>query len=482
MSLKQQAVTGVKWTGLSRIIAIVFTFITTAILSRILTPSDFGLLGMILVITGFAQAFADAGISNALIYHQDTTDEQLSSLYWVNIIAGVIIFLIILITDPLIVAYYQEPRISDYLCVLAIRFVIVAFGQQFKVLLQKELRFRTLSIIEIIALSVSSIAAVITALLGWGVWSLVLRSLIQAVMGSILLILWAAKSGRLPHFHFRRDDLKGYLSFGLFQMGEKSMNYLSSNVDSLIIGRFLGVEALGYYFLAFQLVKFPLSQINPVITRVAFPTFSKIKEDEVLRRGFLKVTGMISIIVFPLLAGMFLVAPVFVEIVYGSTWLPAITVIQILCVIGFIRSLGNPLGSLLLSRGRADIGFYWNVVVVMLMVVSSLIGVKWGIEGVALCSLIAFVFIRFPVSFYLLWFVVRMKVKPYLLAFVVPLVGSVIMVAVVMALRQSWTTYPQTLNLIFQISIGALVYILLTFILDRDSWIEIRNALLNRNH
>lgn len=480
MNLKQRAISGVKWSGLSRIFTTLFTFITTAILARILAPSDFGLMGMILIVIGFAQAFADAGISNALIYRQDATDEQLSSLYWLNIIAGVIILLIVLVTKPLIVAYYQEPRISAYISVVAIRFVIIASGQQFRVLLQKELRFRTLSIIEITASSIASIVTVVTAIMGWGIWSLVLRSIVQSIVTSFLFISWAIRSGRLPRLHFNTADLEGYVGFGLYQMGEKAINYLGRNVDSLIIGRFLGAEVLGFYSLAVQLIKFPLSQFNPIITKVAFPTFSKIKEDEVLRRGYLKVISMISTIVFPMMAGMFVVAPLFVEVVYGSTWLPAVDVIRILCIVGMFKAVGNPISSLLLSKGRADIGFYWNIVVAVLMSVTSLIGVNWGIEGVALGTLIVFVLIRFPVGFYMRWVIVKMRANPYLVSLVVPLIGSGIMIAVLWALIPVWTQLTQLVSLICQISLGGLIYALTIYILNKELWVEVKNIMVNR--
>ena len=263
-------------------------------------------------------------------------------------------------------------------------------------------------------------------------------------------------------------------------MGEKAINYLGRNVDSLIIGRFLGAEVLGFYSLAVQLIKFPLSQFNPIITKVAFPTFSKIKEDEVLRRGYLKVISMISTIVFPMMAGMFVVAPLFVEVVYGSTWLPAVDVIRILCIVGMFKAVGNPISSLLLSKGRADIGFYWNIVVAVLMSVTSLIGVNWGIEGVALGTLIVFVLIRFPVGFYMRWVIVKMRANPYLVSLVVPLIGSGIMIAVLWALIPVWTQLTQLVSLICQISLGGLIYALTIYILNKELWVEVKNIMVNR--
>lgn len=481
MNLKQQAVSGVKWTGISRAFSALLQFGTTAVLAHLLDPSDFGLMAMILVVSGFVRAFADAGISNALIYRQDATDEQLSSLYWLNVIAGVTMCLIVLAARPLIVAYYREPRISVYLSVVAVQFVISALGQQFKMLVQKELRFRTLSAIEITASGIASVSAMSTAILGWGVWSLVLHSIILASMTSLMCISWAARSGKLPGLHFRRADLHGFVGFGLCQMGERSINYLSANVDNLIIGRFLGAEALGYYSLAYQLISFPRARFNPIITQVAFPVFSKVQHDNgVLRRAYLRVVSYVATFAFPTLAGMFVVAPLFVQVVYGKAWLPAVAVIRILCIVGAVKAQGNPIGSLLLSKGRADIGFYWNLFVVVAMSIANWIGARWGIEGVAWSTLVVVAFISFPASFYLRWLVVRMQMLPYLSSLKVPLIGSVLMIATLWALSPIWNQLSQVASLLCQVSGGALIYALAVWLMDRPLYLEIRQAVFNR--
>jgi O-antigen/teichoic acid export membrane protein len=282
-------------------------------------------------------------------------------------------------------------------------------------------------------------------------------------------------------FHFRRADLKGYMSFGLYQMGERSVNYLSSNVDNLIIGRFLGAEALGFYSLAYQLITFPLMRFNPIVTQVAFPAFSKVqRDDEMLRRGYLKVTSLVSSVTFPLMAGMFMVAPLFVEVVYGEAWLPAVAVIRILCIVGALKAQGNPLGSLLLSKGRADVGFYWNIFAIVMLSIANLIGVGWGIEGVALSMLIVVAIVFFPIEFYLRWFVVRMRPIPYLSVLKVPLIGAALMTSTLWILTPLWDQLSKPVSLFCQVSTGGLIYVLAIWLISKPLFVEIRQAVLNK--
>jgi O-antigen/teichoic acid export membrane protein len=439
-------------------------------------------MGMILVVNGFAQAFVDAGISKAVIAHQDTTKEQLSSLYWLNIVAGIVVGMTVLIARPLIVAYYQEPRLSSYLNVVAVGFVTNALGQQFRILMQKEMDFRALSIVETASSLIASVIAVVGAALGWGVWSLVLRSLVQTAVMTAASSLWAARRGNLPRLHFRWADLQGFVGFGLFQMGERAVNYLSANVDNLVIGRFLGAEALGYYSLAYQLIRFPLGRFNPIITQVAFPTFAKIQDNNKrLKRGYLKVVHYIASATFPMLLGMFVVAPVFVRLFYGSAWLPAVAIIRILCIVGMIKAQGNPMGSLLLSKGRADLGFYWNVFALVTALAANLIGVRWGIEGVAFSILAEMALIRFPASFYLRWLLVRMRALPYLNALRVPSIGSALMASALLALSPVWNQFPYSfVSLLCQVAIGILIYAGSLWFMDRPLCLEIRKAMFNR--
>jgi len=378
MSLKAQAISGVKWNGVSMGVITTLQFVTLAILARLLSPSDFGLMGMILVVIGFAQVFADMGISNAIIYRQDATREQLSSLYWLNILAGIAVFFIVCTSTPLVVAFYHEPRLSNLMYLVALVFLITPFGQQFQILMRKELQFKQLARIEIIGSFTNAFVAIILAFSGMGVFSLIWGQLASTSVRVLLLSYRGWRHWR-PRWHFSRRDLKGYISFGLYQMGERTVNYFNSNLDYLLIGSILGAKSLGYYTLAYNLILRPSQRINPIITKVAFPVFSKIQTDiDRLKRGYLKVLRLLSLVNFPIMAGLAVVAPVAVPVIFGKQWLPSVILIQILTIVGLLRSIGNPIGSLLLARGRADLGFKWNTALMITQIPGLYLGVKFG--------------------------------------------------------------------------------------------------------
>jgi len=353
-------------------------FITLAVLARLLSPSDFGLMGMIMVVIGFAQLFADMGISNAIIYRQDTTKNQLSSLYWLNILAGIIVFFIVCASIPLIVGFYHEPRLHNLIYLTAVIFLITPFGQQFQILLEKELKFNRLAKIKIVASIVNSITVISMAFLGFGVYSLIWGQL-AGTSARVLMLLSIGWRNWRPGIHFSRRDLRGYLSFGLYQMGERSINYLNSNLDYLLIGSMLGAKSLGYYTLAYNLIIRPSSIINPVITKVAFPVFSRVQNETAkIKREYLKVLQLLSTVNFPMMAGLAVVAPIAVTMIFGEQWLPSIILIQILTTVGLLRSTGNPVGSLAMAKGRADLGFKWNLALTITQIPGLYLGAKLG--------------------------------------------------------------------------------------------------------
>jgi O-antigen/teichoic acid export membrane protein len=476
MSLKARAISGVKWSGVSMGVVTTLQFITLAILARLLSPSDFGLMGMIMLVIGFAQAFADMGLSNAIIQRQGVEEDHLSSFFWINVFAGIVLFVCILLCRPIAVLYFKQPALSDYLIFAAFIFLITPVGQIFTTLLRKELKFKTLSKIEIAGMVVYSVTTIGMALAGFGVLSLIFGQLIRSLFTVIILFIIFRKTW-LPQFHFSITEIKSYLNFGAFQMGERAVNYLSANIDYIIIGRFLGPAALGFYTLAYQIVIFPLTKINPIITRVAFPAFSKIQDDNSrMRRGYCKVVNYISMISFPMLTGMIVVAPEFIRLVYGSKWESSIIILQILCLVGVFKSLGNPIGSVLLAKGRADIGFYWNIFAVIAVSVAVIVGANWGIVGVAVAILILqvpFFFIIQPIVNKL----IGLKFSEYFKAIQIPVVCSVVMLAGIAALKMILGHIDMVPLLITSIVVGMLIYTVSYYIKDRAIFLELKSML-----
>jgi lipopolysaccharide exporter len=362
LNLKAKAIKGVKWTTVSTVANTLIQLVKIAVLARFLSPADFGLMAIMTVVIGFSQSFMDMGISNAIIQRQNITHTQLSSLYWLNLTSGFILSVVIALFSPLVSYFYAEPRLTDLMLLLSSVFLIVAVGNQYRVLCQKELQFDRMAKIEITAGVLSLTASIYFAVTGFGVYALVYAMLIQTLVSSGLFLYVGLSEHHRPALVFRHQELKGFYSFGLYQMGEKSTNYISANIDKLLIGKMVGMDAVGFYNMAWQLIIYPLSQLNPIINRVVFPVYSKVQHDQnALNRYYTFSVHVLSLVTVPLLAFLYYFSTDTVLLIFGPGWEQTVVLVNILVFVGVIKALGNPGGALLLALGRADIGFWWNL-------------------------------------------------------------------------------------------------------------------------
>jgi PST family polysaccharide transporter/lipopolysaccharide exporter len=318
-------------------------------------------------------------------------------------------------------------------------------------------------------LIVYSIASVVFAWLGLGAMSLVWATLSGTIVTGMMSVFVAYRSGWLPLLHFRWHDLSEYLKFGLFQSGGRVLKYLSNNVDYLIIGSLLGSTALGYYTLAYNLMRLPLGYINPLINTVAFPVFSRVQNDiDLLRQGYTRLLRYLSIASVPIAAGMFSVVHLLIPALYGSQWIPAIPIVQIFAGLGILFSLNDPLESILLAKGRPDLLLYMSGCTVFGYSIASFIGSYWGIEGVAVGSLLATLMVAFPIQitwirrfagldFFQMWSATK-----------VAFISSFFMMLAVSGLSNILNPYVNGLLLLLLLVItGCISFGLCVFILDR---------------
>jgi O-antigen/teichoic acid export membrane protein len=479
MSLIKSAASGVKWSTTGMIFTTGLSLLQLPILARLLSPNDFGLMAMIMVIIGFANAYMDMGISAAIIHRQDVTRDHLSTLYWLNIFSGAVIFAVLVLITPLVILLYNEPHLKNLMYLGALTFLITPPGQQYQILLQKELHFRALAWIDIISSTVGTGTCITMAWMGYGVISLIWGLLVNALSRTFILMGIGWRQWQ-PALHFARADLKGYLSFGLYQMGERSINYFNSRLDHLLIGSLLGAQSLGYYSFAFNLAIQPISRINPVLTKVAFPVFAKMQSDnESLKKGYCTVLRMLSFVNFPLLVGLAAVAPIFVPLVFGNQWLPAVSLLQILSFVALLRSTGNPVGALQLAKGRADLGFKWNAMLMLTQIPCVIAGVHFGgIVGVALALLILQI-IYFGLNYIIL---IRSLIGPcfkeYSTSMTLALVLSGIMVVPVLLIPLFAGAHPTVLVLTMQIASGGLLYFALNWFYRREELIALKEILV----
>jgi O-antigen/teichoic acid export membrane protein len=456
---RRKAINGMKWTTLSRTTNVVFYFIRIGIMARLLSPQDFGLFAIATVISASAQIFADIGISAALVYHQDLSREELSSLYWLNIATATAVMVVFYFIISPTAHLLGEPRLRNILLLMVPLFLITAAGQQFRFLLQKNLRFKVLCAVEISGVLANTLIGVSLALFGTGVASLVWGMIADAMVRTTLLVYIGFPTWR-PRLHFRLSDIRRFWAFGFFQVGEKTLNYFARQVDKIMIGKILGARLLGYYNVAYSLVLNPLQMINPIINQVAFPVFSKIQHDDaLLRKGYLEIISVIAFILMPVYAGLIAVGDPLILVLLGDEWRSSIPLFRLFAFLGAFYSLGNPIGNLLLAKGRADIGFYLNCCVFLLFVSAVWWGIHIGILATAAALIFVQVTILFPLGFFVRWKLIRMKPLEFLNCFYPFLASATIMSLAVYTIRCQVQWSNPLIDLSISVLIGTLVYL-----------------------
>ncbi len=401
MSYRHTAINGVKWTSIASVITSVIKLVQFAVLAHYLSKSDFGLMAIVGMVVGFSALFIDFGINAAIVHKQDITKAQLSSLYWLNIAVSIILFALLFALAPLVASFYDEPALIPIIRILASTFIIAGIGNQFAVLLQKELKFKALAFINIISVFVGFGLAIYLAMQGYGVYSLVYATLVTYGINALLNVYkgWAIHH---PDFSFSFQEIKSMLSFGFFQMGERSVNYLNAQFDVLLIGKLFGTEVLGVYSVAKNISSKPYQIINPIINKVTFPIMSKIQnETSRLRKLFLNVINYLCSVNFPIYVLVIFLAEDIIVNLFGAKWVDAIILLQLLAAYRMFTSFGNPIGSLLLAKGRADLGFYWNLALFIFIPFIIYGGSHWGLVGVASSLLLLQVLLMYPAWYFL---------------------------------------------------------------------------------
>jgi O-antigen/teichoic acid export membrane protein len=254
LTLKRKALDGVKWNTISSVNKVILQFVQLIVLTKLLSADDFGLMAIVMVIVGFSQMFIDMGISNAIIYKQDISKKQLSSLYWLSIIIGFVICGLVIVLAGFIADIYDNKELENLLYLISITFVILPFGQQFMVLMQKKLLFYDIAFVEIIARVLSFVVTIVLAYKNFGVYALVYGTLTYSILSTILFV-YKGLFFHKPKLHLSFFEIKEFLSFGFFQLGEKIALYFNSEFDTILIGYLLGTETLGVFNIAKRFCK-----------------------------------------------------------------------------------------------------------------------------------------------------------------------------------------------------------------------------------
>jgi len=421
MSLRKQTLSGVKWTSFSSFAITLIQLLQLAVVARYLGPSEFGLMAMAWVVIGFSEMFADMGISGAIIHEQKITHTQLSSLYWLNIASGIVVFLIIFLLAPYVADFYKEPELIPLIRLLSFSFVIMSFSTQFRVLFQKELQFDLMAKVNIGAALMAFFAAVFSVMHGYGVYALVYAVLAATTFRSVIYLYYGLKIHK-PTLTYRHNEITKMIRFGLYRMGSMNLNYFNSQFDVILIGKLLGAEALGIYSIAKNLSMRPSGVINPIVTSITFPVLAKVQDDdEKFKNIYLKTINYLSSVNFPIYILIAVLAKPIVLLLFGEKWVDSIIILQILSIYAMIRSTGNPVGFLAMAKGKTNMEFWWNMGLFFFMPLTIYIGSYGGLVGVAYSLLALMVILSVPNWYFLVHPLCGAAFKEYFWQIIKPL-------------------------------------------------------------
>lgn len=380
MSLTGRVVKGFSWLVAGQAIQRISGLVITAALARLLMPEDFGLIALTTTAVGLVSILSEAGLTNALVQRLDIVEEHLTSAFWLSLAIGVTLALLGWAASPLIAKLYHEPRLVPLIGALMITLPLGSIGQVPDALLQRRLAFGRLAAVDCVGNIIAGVIGVVLAIQHAGVWALVAQRLALVLISACGRLVAARWLPRL-FFHFRY--VRDVLSFSASVMGCTLVNFAVNNVDNIIIGGALGVRALGYYALAYNLVMLPAMSVGGLIARVMFPVLSSLQDDIVrLRRGYLRMVHVVSSVTLPVIVGLGAVAPLFVTTIYGERWTPAIPILRVLVVIGIMQAV-NTSALIFYALGRPNLLLACVVVSLVCMSLSFAVGVRWGLMGVA---------------------------------------------------------------------------------------------------
>lgn len=417
-SFKNQVLTGFKWTTIGTIVIVFVALLKLSILARYLDKSDFGLMALVTFVMGFMNLFNDMGITSAILHKQNISEKEYASLYWINLGFSIVLYVLLLAITHFISEFYNEQQLNILIPLLGLNLIISALGRMFKTIESKHLKFKQVTIFEVVAAVISLIFAIYLAINEYGVFTLIYSALLQYSLQNTMYFIYGLKKyGLLFHFNFK--ETKPFLKIGVYQIGGQVINYFNRDLDILIIGKFFSQDILGGYSLAKQLVFRPAQIINPILVKVASPGLAKIQDNLIeLKTNYLKLISIVSKVNFFVYVTTIVFATRIVALFYGEGFDEIIALVQILSIYMVFRAIGNPIGSLITATGKTNLEFYWNLFTFIVTPIFVLVASQKSIVAVAWSLCVAMILLFYPSWRFLVYRILGISFKEYLLAII----------------------------------------------------------------
>jgi O-antigen/teichoic acid export membrane protein len=475
--LRRRTISAISWNGAAQFLVQALQFLTSMAMARLLGPGEFGLMAMVMVFSGFASIFSDMGLGAALIQRKDLSDRHINTAFWINVGMGVFLTSLFLGAAPLVAGFYHQPQLRLVTALVSLTFIPTALTGAQYALLDKSLNFRARFWVEATSAFGAGVIAIGMALKGFGVWSLVGQLIASTVVR--LILTWSLSPWR-PSWSFDPGAFKELFRFSRNLLANGIFGYWGKNIDRLVLGRFMGSVDLGVYSFAFRAINLPLDLTTSVTNAVMFPAFSMMQDDTAaLGRVYLRSTGMVALVTFPILIGLAALAEPVVLLIYGNRWRASVGIVQILAFSALVQSVYNTAPWVFLSQGRSNLLLRLGVYASLVRAAGAAAGVSWGIAGVAW----AYVAGSYGFLWYPTWRSAGKLVGLRFNRMVRNLAGpffSAASMGAVMWIADRWIVgqFAPWLRVATGLTLGILVYVFLIQRLKLEAWTELRTTLL----
>jgi len=457
--LKKKTTSGLIWSITDLMTNQVLQFVIQIILARLLLPEHFGIVGMILVFIAISNSIIDSGFTQALVRDTNTSNEDYSTVFYFNLSMAIVLYVILYFLANPISVFFEEPQLISILRVLSLGILINSVGIIQRVILIKNVNFKTQTKINIIAGVTSGVVAIICAKMGYGVWSLVIKTLIMQLIQSLLI--WFS-SKWIPVLVFNFKSFKKFFSFGIKLLLAGIIDIIYNNIFFVIIGKMFSASQLGYYTNSIKLRDVVSMSITAAIQRVTYPVLSSIKlEKERLKYGFRKIIKTSAFIIFPLMIGLAAISDALINLLFGGKWMQSVIYLQLLCFAGMLYPIHAMNLNILQVKGRSDLFLLLEIIkkTLLTVLIALSLWMKLGIIGL-ICAAVLDSFIAFGINTFFSGREISYSTKEQIKDLTPIFIVSFIMGAFVYYIGQ---VIPASnfIIIVCQISIGIIIYVLL---------------------
>ena len=379
-NLKRKAASGMLWTAVQKYSTMIISFVSGIILARLLTPDDYGCIGMLAIFMSLAEVFIDAGFGSALIQKKNPTQTDYSTVFYFNLAMSAVLYFVLFFFAPLIASFYRMPILSKILRIQGLILFIYAFNIIQRNQIRKNLLFKKLSKITIITSILSLVVTVFMAYMGFGVWSLVAQNFIGALIPCIFF--WVTTDWH-PTWEYSWKSFKELFGFGSFMFFTHLFTTFSQRITGLLVGRWYDPATMGYYTKASDLQKSVSNSVSGVMVQTTYPLYASIQDDMVRLANMVKrITTTLAYVTIPLLSLLIVVAKPLIVLLYSDKWLFSVPYFQVLCLAGMATCLFAVNNQTIAAIGKSRVTFIWTMVKQIVNIVLQLVGIiSWGIWG-----------------------------------------------------------------------------------------------------